>query len=342
MGINGMSNFQFSVVCFALMLAALGPSTSVSFAQEVAVTSLPVSGREITPEQILPADVLARTHLIQDEIALIRAHMGRSDVAVLDVHIAGATPREVFFQALSLYQKVTRLQFEHLREISPTREIESGEMIRPWHVWHRVDDSLAVVLKIKEKLGITTQAEEKVQDISTVPSQVFLMLLKTNRDINDLLTEKISPSHVFMQVTLALSYATRLRQAFPQPRMPDVPGFEPDKRPSDVYRRLLICFKETQEIMSSSNLESVTFEISDESLEAVVPNDVYNLASLLVSQLSFLHSQLQNAPPALGVYYPGPKTPSDVYQRAGILEIQLNEILTLVHKQPDWLRGRPR
>jgi hypothetical protein len=37
------------------------------------------------------------------------------------------------------------------------------------------------------------------------------------------------------------------------------------------------------------------------------------------------------------VYYPGRKFPSDVYQRAGILKVQLNDLLTKVADNPGWL-----
>jgi hypothetical protein len=69
----------------------------------------------------------------------------------------------------------------------------------------------------------------------------------------------------------------------------------------------------------------------------VTPHDVYNLASLIVSELRFLHAQVDGALSPPEPYYPGRQFPSDVYQRAGLLEILLIDLQALVQAVPSWL-----
>jgi hypothetical protein len=66
-------------------------------------------------------------------------------------------------------------------------------------------------------------------------------------------------------------------------------------------------------------------------------SDVYDMATLVVSELSYLWSQLEDAPPPRPAYYPGRKFPSHAYQRAGLLERQLAELSALVDSNPRWL-----
>ena len=80
-------------------------------------------------------------------------------------------------------------------------------------------------------------------------------------------------------------------------------------------------------------------QTSDDHTQYVTPSDVYDIASLLVSELAHIHSQLDSEKSPRRVYYPGRKFPSDIYQRAGILQAQLLELRGLVADHPDWLRG---
>ena len=52
----------------------------------------------------------------------------------------------------------------------------------------------------------------------------------------------------------------------------------------------------------------------------------------------YLHQQAGFLEAPRPAYYPGRKFPSDVYQRAGQLKIQLDELQGLVNTRPDWLQ----
>ena len=78
----------------------------------------------------------------------------------------------------------------------------------------------------------------------------------------------------------------------------------------------------------------------DASGATIGPSDVYSMATLLVSELTYLHMQVDDFEPPIRTYYPGSKLPSHVYQRVGILEAQLTELEKRVGLTPDWLQDR--
>lgn len=89
-----------------LMLAA--PSVAAE-----PLTPLPVSGRDArSVSEVLPADVLARTHLVAAEVDLVRTEMGRPRTQRSPFKVTGAAPREVYFEAVSLFMKAEQLAFE--------------------------------------------------------------------------------------------------------------------------------------------------------------------------------------------------------------------------------------
>ena len=81
--------------------------------------------------------------------------------------------------------------------------------------------------------------------------------------------------------------------------------------------------------------------IDETQIQQAEPSDVYDVASLIVAELAYLHSKLTDAKSPREVYYVGRKFPSHVYQRAGILDRQLIELQRWVLENPDWLKGEP-
>jgi len=304
------------------------------------VTPRPISGRDASSlRDILPADVLARAKLLSAELELIRFEMGKPQNTQPRLLLRNAAPREVFFQALTLFQKSNRLSFEQTRSRGKSPERFPAAQLTPGHVWHAVDKSLQRVLVVKRKLGIKEKAEEVTQDISTTPTEVFVAIVIANRQLNLLLEQRFSPSDVYQQVSRAMNYTARLLGTFPEAqRFPDPPAFERGKRPDHVYKRLLNCYALLDQIAKASSVKMLELTENVQSVQGKTPSDVYDIASLLVSELAYLHSLLENVRPPVGVYYPGRKFPSHVYQRAGILEYQLKNLAEQVQNNPLWFK----
>jgi hypothetical protein len=292
--------------------------------------------RHVDRRDIEPSDVYVHTLVVRDELEIIRLEMGKPKDTRRDIDVSNAALHEVFFQAMTLFHKANRLSFDLARERAEPPEQPFGPL-RSAHVWAVVDATLVRLQRVKAILGSRDQVRPRPRDPVKTPSDIFRSIIQANRQVDLLLDRPFAPSDVFEQVTLAVGYAAQLRTRFSGTFMPQPPPFERRKRPQDVYHRLVACFARVQVIMAHSGLETLTL---DHHPEGITPSDVYDIASLIVSELSFLHDHLNSdlTPPT--PYYPGRKFPSDVYQRAGLLEALLIDLQALVATSPSWLQAQ--
>ena len=323
-------------ICFTTFVFGMSAFASQLAHADEPKTPAPVSGRSVTVEEILPADVLARVQLLRDELELIRFEMGKPENQQSEISVTNAAPREVFFQGITLFRKTNRLSFELTRTGGEEPENPPVAILRPYHVWIVVDRALKRVLIVKRRLGIRDKCEEKAQLESTTPTQVFRSVVQANRQLNLLLEKRFTPSDVFQQVTLAMNYGASLLARFPgATRIPKEPAFVRGKRPDDVFERLIECYELVRNIAQRSGVKMLEFKIDKATIKGKTPSDVNDVASLIVSELAYLHTLLDNAEAPARVYYPGRKLPSHVFQRAGMLKAQLEELKRRMEKQPD-------
>jgi len=290
-----------------------------------------------------PPDVYVRVGLVREELELIRHEMGKPRNDQPDIGVTNAAPREVFFQAMTLFSKADRMCFEQTRDRAPVPETPAT-VPQPPDVFRVADAALERIKRVKQYLNIPDATKELSRDANKTPNDVFISIVQANRQLNLLLDQQFSPSDVFQQVTRAIGYTSRLLAQFPgSTRIHEPPLFERGKRPADVYHRLVGCYKKVRQIAELSGHECLDLAIeSDRIEEDTTPSDVYDIASLLVSELAYLHTQVATTTPPPGVYYPGRKFPSHVYQRAGILESQLLELAKWVSQYPEWLNEGAR
>ena len=310
----------------------------LGWAEEVQVFVPPVSGREVSLDGILPADVLARVLLVKEKVEQIRFELGKPVNRRGNVRVEGAQPREVFFQAVTLFQKCDRLAFELTGQLGIKPDIPPVDRIRPFHVYGVVNTASDRVRLIREALGSSDEVIEREMPIETEPSEVFQAIVEVNQQLNLMLERRFAPADVYREVTLGIGYASRLLSRFPEAqRIPPAPAYERGKRPSDVYRRLLGCYQRLQKIGAALDTAMVQFHPQETDIADAAPSDVYDVASLIVSELAYLHAKSGTEPPP-GDYYAGRKFPSHVYQRAGILETQLDALERLTEANPGWLK----
>lgn len=286
------------------------------------------------------ADVFVRVALVLDELERLRAEMGKPKSDKVLAPIAGAAPHEVYFQALTLFEKADQLCFEQLRRrmpqpITPTGQIEASDVLPV------VDSVLGAIVELNQHVGISERPKPPLRDAAHTPTDVLTAIILANRQLNLLVERRFTSRDVFQQITLAVSYGSTLLSSFPDAtRLPDEPDFQPQKTPADVYRRLLDCYALLQQIAKDSKVQMLEFRIDEKAprtLDSIAPSDVYDIASLLVSELAYLHSLRGDLPPVKRVFSPGQLFPSHVYQRAGMLESQIEQLAKAAKENPDWL-----
>ncbi len=284
------------------------------------------------------ADVHALMNLIHADVERIRFEMGGPLYEPWPLVIREADPREVYFLARTLFLKADRLCFEQTREQGISPGLRSGE-IRPGHVYQVIQAAQERIEHVKAGLGILVKNPAGVPDPSKTPSDVFLSILHANRQINLLLEKSFSPSEVYREVTRSVNYTARILALFPDvKRIPEAPAFQGGKQPKDVFAQLLTCFQVVNRIAEQNNIHLLHIEVDELYYPRITPGDVYDLATLLLAEIVHIHSLAVDVGPPKAAFYPGRKFPSQVFQRAGLLERQLQTLLVISNDHPSWLR----
>ena len=207
------------IAVWLLLVMAAGAAPIPSGAQQNGTNAVPPEAApelrlEADAPEITPADVYARMSRVRGGIELIRFVMGKQKIDGAVFTVTGVAPRDVYFQAITMFRKANRLSFEQTREVASMPEPPAGD-IDPGNVLAIVNAALERINHVKERLEITTVPATQQPDSSKTPTDVFRTIVQANRQLNLLLDERFAPSDVFQQVTLAVGYAARLRARFP-------------------------------------------------------------------------------------------------------------------------------
>ncbi|HBP90532.1 MAG: hypothetical protein KC594_18315 [Nitrospira sp.] len=326
---------------FLLLLAVHLILVGTSWGESTFMSPPPVSGRVVSPETILPADVLARVQWFRDELEAIRFEMGVPKDRRITRMATNAFPHEVYFQAATLFIKADRLALELNGSTGIRPDPVAPLEVRPFHTWLLVTAAYNRLMTVKTELGIQERFPEKLQPSSTTPVEVGRAIVHSNRQLNLMLQRRFVPSDVFQQVLWGVEYANALLAQFPEARNSRLsPPLERGKLPADVFLRLVECFGRVEEIAHLSGMEVLHLDVTA-AQQAVLnfdiqPSDVYDLATLLVSDLTYLYGKIKDPRSIQSVPFPGRKFPSHVYQQTAVLLGKLRELEKQVRANPNW------
>jgi hypothetical protein len=266
-------------------------------------------------EDIKPPQCYARAQQLLGELRTIRTEMGRSEDTRALPEITNAQPRECYFAALAVWHKAERLAAE--LGASPVRppSAPSPREAVPGHVLQLIDASLEQLAEIKQRLGIAEAAREPALESSRVPSDVLGSLIRATRELSRMMERAFTPADVYRVVSLASVYAARMGGRLSSPR------FERGRRPADCYAQLERCLKVINGLIAKHDQPSLEERGAPADVQ---PGDVYDLATLVLGELAFLHSL--GTHPAVHPFEPlpsGNRLPAHVHQLACQLEAQL-------------------
>jgi hypothetical protein len=341
-----MNQAKKSAKVFLLFVTLHVLLVSTTWGQSASMTPPPVSGRAVSQETILPADVLARVQWFHEELEAIRLEMGKPKDRRVTRLATDALPHEVYFQAITLFIKADRLALELTGSTGLRPRPVAPSAIRPYHTWALVTAAYGRLVTIKNELGIQETVSEKAHPPSTKPTEVARAIVQANRQLNLMLQRSFSSSDVFQQVSWGIQYAKALLAQFPAATPSATsPPFERGKQPGEVFLRLVQCFKHVEEIAHLSGTAALHLDAkaAKRAVEdfTIQPSDVYDLATLLVSDLTYLYGTLKDVSPIPSVPFPGRKFPSHAYQQAGVLLDHLRVLEQQVRANPNWAQVQP-
>lgn len=288
--------------------------------------------------EVTPSDVFASVTQLREELDLIRLEMGKPLADPTPFNVVGAAPRHVIFQAVTLCLKSGQLLFEWTRQNHRCPEPVLGEVV-PVHVLQVVNVVLQHLAAIKERFDIPERGRTHQSDELKTPTDVFMAIVEASRQLNILLNRRFSPDDVFQRLTLSIHYAAQLAARFPEieVRIPPEESFVRRKTPSDVFQRLVVIFNIIQRMATISGIPILDLQVNTKVLATVTPSDVHDIAALIGAELSHLY-WLSGQRTVLESYRPPPRIPAHVFQRAGILESQLQTLLKYIEVNSSWLK----
>lgn len=283
---------------------------------------------EMNLDDVTPPHCHARaTHLLA-EIALVREAMGRTADPRPLLAITGAEPRACFVTTTSLWEKANRLSDEVDAEATTMVPPMPGlGDIRPGHVVTMIDAVIERVAAIKTQLGLTTGAGAPAPDASKTPSDVLAVIVQCCRELSRCMERPFAPRDCYRQVELASAYAMRLpalRERSAGSAARPAP-FVANQRPASCFASLQACLRKLGPLVGKTGHTAVALTAAPTD---IVPGDVYDLATIVLGEIAFLHTATAGAAPlyAFTPTHDGHRLPAHVDQAAQTLLAQLGAL----------------
>ncbi|MFT4929877.1 MAG: hypothetical protein ACI8WB_006012 [Phenylobacterium sp.] len=280
---------------------------------------------------IEPMHVLQYAQKLSVQINQLAQAMGIKPHHQDTLEVSSVSPKTVYYQAATLYHKSQRLRYEFSNI--------SGAPINSFKADAQPADVLFLLNQVAENLNhvgtrlhLSPPVQSQPLKADARPQHVYTLMLRMNGELNQLLDFGFAPADVFQQITTSMSYASSILSSLPGVKSTyDADEFVANKTPLNVYDRLLKTQLTLQQAKTALGLKSISIKDSSH-LKDPNPADVYDLATLVLSELVDLHQfmDIKRQPPK--GYYPGKVIPSEVFQRVGILQQQINAIARNVSK----------
>src|SRR5438105_9338692 len=146
-------------------------------------------------EDIRPGDCYARAQRLLFESGLICTELGRGEDPRPLFEVSDAQPRECYFEALASWHKAARLASEVGASASRfTHGAANLRELRPGHVLAVLDEVLAILEGVKQRLAIGDRGGDPVGDPGRQPSDVLQTLVRVNRELSRALERPFTPA----------------------------------------------------------------------------------------------------------------------------------------------------
>ncbi len=302
--------------------------------KKLAILILIFANFNLFAKEITSREVYVKIKFVIDELELIRKEMGKLKIKRSNLDVKNASPREVFFQALTLFTKANNFTFEYLRV--ERHKINIPKDIKPKDVYKVLTKTLELISRVKEYLKIKEKSIPIKLNKDKTATDVFRESLYANRLISTLLEKNCFHDKVFSQMNLAINYTSLILahlKADRESRNLYEPKYERYKTHIDVYNILVDNFEIIERIYKKLHLNMLNLNLNSMSSTNIIPSDVYNMTSLVVSELSYIHSSLHITKEPYNIIYPINVLPSNVYQKAKLLKDKLNSIKSILDEK---------
>ncbi len=295
-------------------------------------------------DEITPEHTYARAWQLLGELEALRLDMGRNRDARVTLHTSNALPREVFCHARTIHRKADQLCVELGGNSVRLPSAAEPARARPSDVLLLLDGTRERLALARTLLRIEGDAPSPelpgplLPSSGKVASDVLECCLVASRQLNAMLSQAFASADSREQLIRALGLAQRLL-ALHGTELPAAPPFERRKFPRDVFQVLWQVCEVQHRLLRDSGVPALEIHRGFVGEE---PTDVYDLASLIVSELEYLASFFSIIEaPLQAVAMQSPILPAHNFRLARQLQVAIGALAEAARARPDWLRSVP-
>ena len=259
------------------------------------------------------------------EIEQIRLVLGIQPPPEREFVIRDAEPRQVFYQAQTLFRKCNTLAQE-LAGISrqaptpaPAEDIDTDD------VQQIVNAAREQLGHVRAALGITEPTTAEAANRRVTAGDVLRDIVQAGYFLNALTTRQADWASIYDRVLQMITYVGGALPA--EQRFPPLPAFVCCKMPEDVYQRLLAQMESTRPLAETVDLTFMRIISRKRPPNGAATGTVFDLTTTMVTDLGELTLRLDGEDVAIPEYErPARIFPSHAFQLAGVLEAQLTAL----------------
>lgn len=313
----------------------------INFAISLLLLSIPIVGHS-NNNNFSPILAYQTVKLVQQEIELISKHKEAAVDSRELIPVENVYPREVYFQALTLRQKAGRLCHETIQSLFAPPLVAQYSIpsdISSKDVYEIVNDAWSQIRCAKAGLKIKEESIERTdltKDSKKTLTDVFKQIVQANRQLNLILEQPIEQGDVYAIVEQANAYLIDILNKIAPVwslNAPTLPAYQAGTAPIDSYNIMLRNFRIIQEIAKDSGIDML--DLGNDIQVPINTSDVFDLSSLILSELRFFASQI-GVERIYKISSLPDKVAADVFQQAQFVEEHLKILNEFSEKFPAW------
>ena len=307
----------------------------------IALLFIPIAGNS-NANNFSPILAYQTVELVQQEIELIRKYKQAASDSRGLIPVENVYPREVYFQALTLRQKAGRLCHETIQSLFAPPLVARYSIpsnITSKDVYEIANDAWSQIRCAKAGLNIketNTEHTTNSENAKKTLTDVFKLIVQTNRQLNLILEQPIEQGDVYAIVEQANAYIIDILNKIAPVwslNAPTLPAYQAGTAPIDTYKIMLRNFRIIQEIAKDSGISML--DLGNDIQVPINTSDVFDLSSLILSELRYFATQIGVERVYRLSSFPD-KVAADVYQQAQFAEQHLKILNEFTEKYPTW------
>ena len=256
----------------------------------LALCSAPAAlAQEVAPAQV--ADVVAA---LRADLEAMRFVMGAPVAAPARWQVTAAAPRHALYTAETSFAKVNRLAFEVAGQ--PLAAMPAPAAPPSAAVLATVASAHERLRGLLARVGVEPATPSAVRNATW--ADALAEMVEANRQLNAMLVHEYRPAEIYDVVVESMRHVAGIADA----PYPPLPRLAVGKTTTDVYKRLLDCFRLARQVEARRDIDTLGLNLRRERRRQNVPaSEAYDLSRLLLADIVGL-DQAQATPKAAPPY----------------------------------------